>query len=71
MPYATSTSPWEKQFQELEAKLDELNISITAYGACGLKITFGDGKAFWLEENGHRSFTLPRSTDDEKLILAE
>lgn len=71
MPYATTTSLWEKQFQELEKKLDELNIFIISYGACGLMISFGDGKLFWLEENGHRSFTLPRTTDDEKLILAE
>ncbi|MFW6242602.1 MAG: hypothetical protein ACOC2W_00425 [bacterium] len=62
----------EIKLQKIEELMKNLNIKLISYGAEGLCINY-NGNDYWIKsiENGEKTFSLPRFTEDERLVLWE
>jgi hypothetical protein len=72
--YATEKHPIEQALQKIEKLMDQEGITITSYGASGFTVTMRNiNNEFWIQssDNGERSYSLPRLTEDERLAIIE
>lgn len=72
--YLKSDCVAEQKLQEVEELMRNNGIELTSYGGNGLTIRFaGSQREYWIQsiEDGQKSHSFPRMTDNERLALME